>query len=90
MVFRSDATNLVANDTNGSGDVFVRDLAAGTTTLGVNGAGSVSGNSQSGFLGNLGISADGRYVVFGSFASNLGANRDAHTSADRHADAQRD
>lgn len=31
VIFRSDATNLVPNDTNGVGDVFVRDLRAGTT-----------------------------------------------------------
>jgi len=32
VAFASDATNLVANDTNTTVDVFVRDLAAGTTT----------------------------------------------------------
>ena len=31
LVFDSDATNLVPGDTNGMADVFVRDLAAGTT-----------------------------------------------------------
>ena len=33
VVFCSDATNLVANDTNGFTDVFVRDLVNNTTTL---------------------------------------------------------
>src|SRR5581483_10719302 len=32
VVFSSDATNLVSNDTNHSRDVFVRDLVAKTTT----------------------------------------------------------
>jgi len=34
VVFKSNATNLVANDTNGSvADIYVRDRAAGTTSL---------------------------------------------------------
>ncbi|MFN8017050.1 MAG: DUF4214 domain-containing protein [Acidimicrobiales bacterium] len=32
VVFESDASNLVANDTNGAYDVFLRDRLAGTTT----------------------------------------------------------
>ena len=31
IVFESDATNLVTGDTNGVGDVFVRDTVSGTT-----------------------------------------------------------
>src|SRR5207244_6485753 len=33
VVFRSDASNIVPGDTNGAGDVFVRDLQTGTTSL---------------------------------------------------------
>src|SRR5262245_52370893 len=33
VVFKSEATNLVAGDSNGVGDVFVRDLVNGTTSL---------------------------------------------------------
>ncbi|MEO6468749.1 MAG: S8 family serine peptidase [Acidimicrobiia bacterium] len=33
VAFQSDATNLVANDTNGTTDIFVRDLFANVTTL---------------------------------------------------------
>ena len=45
---QSDASDLVANDTNGTGDVFVRDLQMGTTTLvSVNRFGTGSGNSSS-------------------------------------------
>jgi len=32
VVFQSDASNPVPNDTNGVTDIFVRDLVAGTTT----------------------------------------------------------
>ncbi len=33
VVFDSDATNLISQDTNGVDDVFIRDLAEGTTSL---------------------------------------------------------
>jgi Tol biopolymer transport system component len=70
VVFLSDASNLVANDSNGSQDVFVRDLVNGTTTL-VSTTGTSSGNNQS---YNPVASADGRYVAFSSYASDLVAN----------------
>lgn len=63
VVFHSEATNLVSNDTNGVGDIFVRDLQAGTT-IGV----SIAGNSG-GYDGS--ISLDGRFVVFNSSSTNL-------------------
>ncbi len=68
IAFRSVATNLVAGDTNGSRDVFVRDVQTGTTIL-------VSKN-VAGTIGNLdssrpSISDDGRYVTFYSMAENL-------------------
>ena len=69
MAFESDASDLVANDTNRTVDVFVRDLQLGTTTLvSVNNAGTGSGNSYS--TGPR-ISADGRFVVFASAATDL-------------------
>lgn len=72
LVFSSEAGDLVANDTNGRSDVFVRDLLVGVTRLvSVNRAGSGGGNGDS--YGAV-VSADGRYVVFTSFASNLVAN----------------
>ena len=70
-VFTSSATDLVSGiaDTNGYTDVFLRDLQTGVTTLvSVNSAGTATGNSQS--SANA-ISADGRYVAFWSFASDL-------------------
>ncbi|MFI0843310.1 beta strand repeat-containing protein [Mesorhizobium sp. IMUNJ 23232] len=68
VVFQSDATNLVAGDTNGTTDVFVRDLQTNTTTR----VSTATDGSQSNDLsGQAVISADGRYVVFFSLASNL-------------------
>ncbi len=68
VAFRSVASNLVAGDTNRSSDVFVRDLAAGTTRrVSVSSAGvQANGDSTA-----PSISADGRFVVFMSRASNL-------------------
>ncbi len=67
VAFQSSASNLVAGDTNGVQDVFVRDLVAGTTVLvSSTGSGSGNGSSSAPFL-----SADGRLVAFQSFASNL-------------------
>src|SRR5262249_13825695 len=68
VAFQSDASNLVAGDTNGVTDVFVRDRLTGTTErMSVDSAG-VQGNGVSSVPS---ISADGRYVAFLSDASNL-------------------
>ncbi|MBI1815944.1 MAG: PD40 domain-containing protein [Deltaproteobacteria bacterium] len=67
VAFASDA-RLVAGDTNANGDVFVHDRMTGATELvSVDGTG-VQGNGVS-YAAS--ISADGRYVAFGSEASNL-------------------
>jgi Tol biopolymer transport system component len=71
VAFESDAANLEPNDTNGSSDVFVRDRQTGRTTRVSVGAGGAQGNRYSGVGG---ISADGRYVAFRSYASNLVAD----------------
>jgi Tol biopolymer transport system component len=73
VAFASDASNLVAGDSNDATDVFVRDLVAGTTRRVSLGAGGRQGDAASGGSGAGGpaISADGRYVAFGSGASNL-------------------
>ena len=68
VVFDSGATNLVPGDTNGTGDVFVRDLVAGTTMRASVGAGGVQSNGYSQFSS---ISSDGRYVALASAATNL-------------------
>jgi Tol biopolymer transport system component len=69
VAFVTAASDLVANDTNGVWDVFVRDLTHNTTTLAsVNIAGIGTGDGSS---SEPQISADGRFVVFTSWASNL-------------------
>ena len=74
VVINSLATNLVRGDTNGRYDVFVRDTATGATTrVSVSSSGAQAAAGKDEFGGSLsgGISADGRYVVFQSDASNL-------------------
>ncbi|HEY9693877.1 MAG TPA: DUF4347 domain-containing protein, partial [Oculatellaceae cyanobacterium] len=71
VAFFSHASNLVANDTNGQGDIFVRDIIYNTTTRVSVAADGVQANASS---SNVSISADSRYVVFKSAATNLVAN----------------
>jgi Tol biopolymer transport system component len=66
--FASGASNLVAGDTNNVGDVFVRDLLAGSTVRVSVTNGTSQGNGTS-FSPT--ISGTGRYVVFTSVATNL-------------------
>ena len=68
VAFTSDATNIVANDTNGLRDVFVRDLFLGTNTLISAATNGMSANSHS---TDVAISGDGRYVAFTSQANNI-------------------
>lgn len=68
VLFWSHATNLVGGDTNGSEDVFLRDVALHTTTrlsLGVNGVQTDGGNRFPT------MSDDGRWVAFQSYATNV-------------------
>ncbi|GLZ01757.1 hypothetical protein Acsp02_90080 [Actinoplanes sp. NBRC 103695] len=69
VVFTSYGANLVPGDTNDDSDVFVRDLATGSTSrVSV----ASSGRQADGFSAFfLAISADGRYVLFDSEATNL-------------------
>ena len=71
VTFRSDATNLVANDTNNTFDIFVRDRQANTTTRVSLSTAGVEANGSS---NDSDISADGRFVAFQSSATNLVAN----------------
>jgi len=68
VAFYGSASNLVPGDTNGSQDVFVRDRQSGTTERVSVDSGGVQGNGTS---DTCCISADGRYVAFGSAATNL-------------------
>jgi Tol biopolymer transport system component len=78
VVFRSDAANLVANDTNGVTDVFLRDRQLGTTERISVSSGGIGGNAAS-HAQRASISADGQFVCFLSDATNLvpGDNNDA-------------
>jgi Tol biopolymer transport system component len=68
LVFESLATNLVAGDTNGASDVFVRNLGADTTERVSLPSAAATGN---GWSNNSAVSADGRFVAFASTATNL-------------------
>lgn len=68
VVFYSAATNLVPFDTNGFLDVFVHDLQTGLTEV----VSQYLGTHGNGASWNPRISQDGQWVVFTTFASNLG------------------
>lgn len=68
VVFASDAPNLVPEDTNGARDVFLRDRRTGRTSRTSVTSQGLQANRWSEFAS---ISADGRFVVFESGASNL-------------------
>ena len=74
VAFESDATNLVANDTNGRRDVFVHDRDTGSTTR-VNV--DDSGNAPSSYDSDeVDISGDGNLVVFQSQSPVFAADDD--------------
>ncbi len=69
VAFRSDASNLVVNDVNGTSDVFLRDVVGGTTvrvSISPVAGGNANGPSHEPF-----VSRNGNFVVFTSAASNL-------------------
>jgi Tol biopolymer transport system component len=68
VAFDSRASNLVAGDTNGRFDIFVRDRQNGTTTRVSVDSNGAQANHES-FAAE--ISANGRFVVYYSHASNL-------------------
>lgn len=68
VAFQSSASNLVSGDTNGTSDVFVHDRHSGVTELASLDSFGVQGNSV---VWNPSISADGRFVAFHSYSSNL-------------------
>jgi Tol biopolymer transport system component len=68
VAFASSAFNLVPGDTNSTGDIFVRDTLTNTTTRVSVDSANNQGNSDS---TSPSISANGRFVAFGSNSSNL-------------------
>jgi Tol biopolymer transport system component len=78
VAFSSNATNLVAGDSNAKFDSFVRDRLTGTLER----VSTASNGAQSdGDAHDPALSGDGRYVVFWSLASNLVAG-DTNNAAD--------
>lgn len=72
VAFQSSASNLVANDTNGLGDIFVHDMDTGETTrVSVDS----SGMESDGLSSEPAISGTGRHVAFRSSATNLVAGQ---------------
>jgi hypothetical protein len=75
--FLSSATNLVASDTNGAADAFVRDTCAGVSSGCTPSTQLVSvttgGVQANGATTSATIDATGRYITFESQASNLGS-----------------
>ncbi len=66
VAFASDQGTLVAGDSNGAEDIFVRDRIAGTTVM----ASVVTGGAIGiGWCRYPSISSDGRFVAFDTFAS---------------------
>jgi hypothetical protein len=68
VAFASTASNLVAGDTNGVSDIFLRDRNTDTTTRISVATGGGQGNNNS---TTPTISGNGRYISFWSSASNL-------------------
>lgn len=68
VAFESRASNLVAGDSNGAPDVFVRDLQTDVTIRVSIATAGTQGNAAS--FSPM-ISADGDFVVFASLANNL-------------------
>lgn len=87
VVFNTPFPGVVEDDTGTIQDVFVRDRAAKRTTLVSRAANGAPGNADSVvrtsayYAGARHISDDGRWVVFGSFASDLTPG-DTEDSAD--------
>lgn len=72
VAFTSASSDLVASDTNGFVDVFVRDRVLSVTTRVSLGLGGVEANGDSvASVPALAMSGDGRFVVFSSAATNL-------------------
>ncbi len=69
IVFCSHASNLVADDTNTFRDVFLYDVPTGNMQC--VSRGNLGGDG--GHVSNPAISGNGRFIVFSSLASNLGA-----------------
>ena len=78
VAFSSYSSNLVPGDTNNTSDIFVRDTLTNTPTrVSLDSA----GNQANDFCLGMSISADGRFVAFSSYSSNL-MLRDTNDASD--------
>lgn len=68
VVFESIARNLISNDTNNNNDIYTRNLVTGKTVRASVASAGEQGNNASNAPA---ISANGKYVVFQSAATNL-------------------
>ena len=68
VAFDSSVSTLVPGDTNDKSDIFVYDRQTSQPSRASIASAGVQGNADS---NNPSISGDGRYVAFGSFATNL-------------------
>ena len=71
VAFRSTASNLVPDDTNGWADIFVHDRETGETRRVSVASDGTQANSMANYIT---LSGDGRFVGFSSHASNLVPN----------------
>ncbi|MFK7801397.1 MAG: hypothetical protein AB8G95_07185 [Anaerolineae bacterium] len=74
IAFHSNASNLTANDTNNNFDVFLYDVENSQLKL-ISIAND--GTQSNGYSGYSQISADGKFVLFNSHATNLAASATA-------------
>ncbi|HWW25989.1 MAG TPA: hypothetical protein VNZ85_08875 [Caulobacter sp.] len=72
LLFESDSGNLVAGDTNGRSDIFLKDLITGEVTRVSTSATGAQGNGY--FTSNATFSSDGAKVLFNSNSTNLAAD----------------
>jgi hypothetical protein len=68
VAFISTSSNLVPNDHNGEGDVFVRDRATGTVQHANLGPGGVEDDS---WVNGFDMTPDGRWIVVESYGTTL-------------------
>jgi dipeptidyl aminopeptidase/acylaminoacyl peptidase len=81
VVIKSAATNLVPEDANGSDEYYLKDTKTGTVKKISVAHGGGEANAAIESKDRAGVSANGRYVVFSSSASNLVA-QDANNGSD--------
>jgi hypothetical protein len=82
VAFESAAPNLIAGDTNGRPDAFVRDLTTGITTRVSLSSTGAQLNSSANTAQQVAINADGTRVAFASLSPNVTPTADTNNSTD--------